>query len=172
MFHTSMKKTTVAVVTLLLAFVGSPAFAQTTLNANDMTAGPITAPTPFDTFTVLAKADKSVVVEAMDKSRTAADGEVFNARIKLGGAGGAEFRAIQFTVAAKAEVTVYTNSSSKTDARILKVADETGAVVAELSAPADDEATSGTVKAVLPQAGTYRIFSGSGGINLYQITVK
>lgn len=161
-------------VALMLSavFAAAPLTAESLLNANDLAPGAITAPTPVDSFVLLAKADKAVNVETFDKARTADDGEVFNARIKLNGGGSTEFRAIRLTAGGKSRLTLYTNSSSKTDPRILKVVDEAGTVLAELAAPADDEVHAGMVGVDLPQAGTYYVFSASGGINLYLVSVK
>lgn len=156
---------------LLLTLGAVPAFSEAFLNANDLEVGAITAPLVVGDFEILAKADKGVNVEAFDKARTADDGEVFNSRIKLNGGGSLEFRAVKLTASA-GRLTIYTNSSSKTDARVLKLVDAAGTVVAELAAPADDEAHAGMVEVDLAQEGTYYLFSASGGINLYQVVVK
>jgi hypothetical protein len=157
---------------LFIGVAGGWVSAEATLNANDLPAGPVTAPVASDPFTLVAKADKAVTIEALDVARTAADGEVFNARIKLNGGGSADFRAVKVVVTAASKLTVYTNSGSKTEGRILKVVDETGATVAELAAPVDDNANAGKLEASLPKAGTYFLYSGSGGINLYQVRIK
>lgn len=164
MFRTKTLVTLVALMTALAA----PLVAETTLNANDLPVGTLTAPTAFEGFELLARADKSVVVEAVDEGRTATDGEVFNARIKLGGAGGPEFRAVRFTTAA-AQLVVYCNSSSKADARTIRVADQEGTVVADLVAPTDG--VPGLVTCDLP-GGTYLVYSTSGGVNLYQVSLR
>lgn len=157
---------------LFLGVMGGWAAAEATLNANDLPAGPVTAPLASEPFTLVAKPDKAVNVEALDVARTAADGEVFNARIKLNGGGSADYRAVKVVVTAAAKLTVYANSGSKTEGRILKVVDDAGAVVAELAAPVDDNANAGKLEASLPKAGTYLIYSASGGINLYQVRTK
>jgi hypothetical protein len=148
------------------------AFAEVSLNANDLAAAQLVAVTAFDSFTVYAKADKGVTIEAMEAARTAADGEVFNARIKLNGGGAIDYRSIHFTVKGKAEVTIYLSSSSKTDARILKLVDAAGAVLAELTAPPDDGTAAGIAKITVEKAGEYAIFSAGSGINIYQLLVK
>ena len=109
----------------------------------------------------------------MSAPRVAADGEIFNNRIKLNGSGTADYRSIHFTAAGATEVVIYANSSSKTDARTLvlaKLAD--GAVIAELVAPPDDEKSAGFANAVLPGAGKYVLYSKNSGINIYQIFIK
>lgn len=150
----------------------SGAFAEEALNANDLQATQLTAATRYEGFTIHARSDKGVTIEAIDVARTAADGEVFNARIKLNGGGAADYRSIHFATKAKADVTIYLASSSKTDARVLKVIDAAGTVVAELAAPPDDGKAAGIAKLTVPKDGEYAIFSANSGINIYQIVVK
>ena len=147
-------------------------FAQDFLSANDLKPAKITVPTEFEGFRILAKSDKDVTVEAIDPVRTAADGEVFNVRIKLNGSGAADYRAIGFTAKEKAKIVVYLNSSSKTDARVLKLTGSGGAVIAELSAPPDDGVKAGIATFEIPVAGDYLIFSAGSGINVYQILIE
>ncbi|HWR11545.1 MAG TPA: hypothetical protein VN445_06980 [Rectinemataceae bacterium] len=147
--------------------------AQEFFTANDLAAVQITATTKFGAFAIYARSDKGVTVEAMSAPRVAADGEVFNNRIKLNGGGAMDYRSIHFTTGGNAEVAFYANSSSKTDARTLvlvNVAD--GAVIAELVAPADDEKNAGIATAAVPRAGEYALYSKSSGINIYQIVIK
>jgi hypothetical protein len=159
-----------AAVALALVLTASLA-AEASLSANDLTPGAVTTAQAWDGFTVLATPEKGVTVEAVDKPRTAPDGEVFNLRIKLNGGGSAEFRAIRFVTSGPAKVSVYANSSSKTDARLLKLVGQDGGV-AELPAPPDDEAHAGLLEASVAAAGTYWLYSASGGINLYAVEVR
>jgi hypothetical protein len=158
---------------LVSCFIGPiGAFAEVSLSANDLQAAQLTAVTTFDAFTIFAKSDKGVTIEAMEAARTAADGEVFNARIKLNGGGAADYRSIHFTVKGKADVTIYLSSSSKTDARILKLTDAAGTVLADLTAPPDDGTVAGIAKYTVPKEGEYVIFSAGSGINIYHLIVK
>jgi len=147
--------------------------AEEFFTANDLVPAQITTTKAFGSFAIFARSDKGVTIEAMSAPRVAADGEVFNNRIKLNGGGAAEYRSIHFTAAGETEVVIYTNSSSKTDSRTLvlaKLAD--GAVIAELVAPPDDEKNAGMARAALPGAGEYVLYSKSSGINIYQIFIK
>ena len=148
--------------------------AEDYLNANDLEPVSVTAKTQIDgIFSIYANADKNVTVEVLpDAERTAADGEVFNNRIKLNGSGSVGYRSIHFITSGAADITVYTNSSSKTDARVLAVTRVSdGKVVAELKAPADgSEAGIATCK--IPSAGEYAVFSKGSGINIYQIIIE
>lgn len=168
------RRTAVALVALIASFIIGPpgAFAEDILNANDLTAAQITAATQCEAFTICARSDKGVTIEAIDVARTADDGEVFNARIKLNGGGALDYRSIRFTTRGQVELIVYLNSSSKTDARVLKVVDGTGAVLAELAAPPDVGGVAGMATFNIPKEGEYAVFSANSGINIYQIVVR
>jgi len=168
------RKSWIRVLTVMLAalFATAPLTAEAVLSANDLQAAAITESKTIEGFTILATAAKGVTVEAVEKPRTAADGEIFNLRIKLNGSGAADFRAIKFTAAAGAKLVIYLSSSSKTDARTLKLLDASGASIADLIAPPDDEVNAGMVSAEIKAAGECLLYSSSGGINIYQIVVK
>jgi len=154
-------------------FAAAAAGAEEFFTANDLAAAQITATKTFGAFSIYARSDKGVTIEAMSAPRVAADGEVFNNRIKLNGGGGADYRSIRFSAAGALEVVVYASSSSKTDARTLalvRISD--GTVVAELVAPPDDDKNAGIAKATLPGAGEYALFSKNSGINIYQILIR
>lgn len=147
--------------------------AQEVFSANDLDPANLVETKTWGNFKIAARSDKNVTIEAMDVPREAPDKELFNNRIKLNGAGAAEYRAVVLTVKQKGEVVVYCNSSSKTDARILLLVDlSSGQTVAELSAEPDTGTKAGLVKASLPAAGTYALYSKSGGINIYQIVIR
>jgi hypothetical protein len=168
------RQTAVILMVLIASFIIGPfgAFAEDVLSANDLAAAQVAAVTKFDAFTVYARSDKGVTIEAMEAARTAADGEVFNGRIKLNGGGAIDYRSIHFTAKGKAEVTIYLSSSSKTDARVLKLIDAAGTVLAELTAPPDDGTGAGMATFTVPKEGEYVVFSANSGINIYQLVVK
>ena len=154
-------------------FAVSALGAEEFFTANDLAAAQIVANKAFGSFVIFARSDKGVTIEAMSTPRVAADGEVFNNRVKLNGGGAADYRSIHFTAAGAAEVVIYANSSSKTDARPLVVAKAAdGTVIAELVATPDDEKNAGMATATLPGAGEYVVFSKSSGINIYMIFIK
>lgn len=163
------RKTLFAVLALAACLSG--AAAQSYLAVNDLEAGALKASVSVEGFTLIATEAKGLTVEALDISRNAEDGEVFNARLKLNGSGSMEFRAVKFTAAAKGTLTVYLNSSSKTDARVLKLVDAAGTVVSEIAAPPDVEGGAGMATAEIPAAGEYFLFSAGSGINLYAVAV-
>lgn len=162
-------------ISLAAAFVlfgAAGAAAEESLSANDLQPAKLTAPAVFDGFTVAATAEKAVTIDAVSPALTAPDGEVFNFRIKLGGSGKAEYRSIRFPAKAGAEIAVYLNSSSKTDARILKAVDGAGTALAELTAPPDTGAEAGYATFKAASGGEVLLFSTDGGINIYAIVVR
>ncbi len=159
-------------VLIVFSALGIGVSAEEFISANDLPASAVIAETDFDGFTIMARSDKGVTIEEIDVAREAADGEVFNARIKLNGSGSAEFRAIRFKTDGAAKVTVYLNSSSKTDTRTLKVVGLDGAAIAELAAPPDDGTIAGIASFEVKAAGVYTLFSIGSGINIYQIIVE
>ncbi|MDY4611186.1 MAG: hypothetical protein SPD11_11305 [Sphaerochaetaceae bacterium] len=148
-----------------------PVFAGGFLSANDLAADKLATSKTFDGFTVKATADKGVTIETVDEVREAEDGEIFNVRIKLNGSGKADYRSVQFDGKQGETLTVYLNSGSKTDARVLIVAKADGSVVSNLTAP-PDSGVAGIASCKLPTTGTYVMYSKSSGINLYQIIVE
>ncbi|PKL13879.1 MAG: hypothetical protein CVV52_04160 [Spirochaetae bacterium HGW-Spirochaetae-8] len=151
---------------------GAPLFAEEYISANDLDAATITSMVDIDGFKIYAASDKNVTVEMIEVARIASDGEVFNARIKLNGSGKIEYRSIHFITKGKAELTVYLNSSSKTDARVLVLCALDGTVIESLTAPPDTGTEAGIAKASIPAAGEYVLYSKGSGINIYQLIVE
>lgn len=161
-----MKKT-IALLFVLCAVL-APVMADAFISANDLDPAKLSAAAEYDGVYVYATADKGVTIETIDETREAEDGEVFNARIKLNGSGKASYRSIGFNAAAGETLTVYLNSSSKSDARSLIVAKADGTTVATLTAT-PDTGTAGMASVKLPSAGDYLVYSKSGGINVYML---
>ena len=169
-----MKKNPVIMLFVLLAAF---CFAQESwLSANDLEAASLTSAKEIDGFTILATAEKGVKIEAMDDGREAEDGEIFTMRIKLNGSGALTYRAVSFKGKKGQKVIVYLNSSSKTDARVLQLADKDGTIIASITAPVDSDPAApqpaGMGEAVLPSDGEFFLYSKSSGINLYQIIIE
>ena len=140
------------------------------ITANDLEDAALTTTVEYDGVELIATSEKGITIENLgDDTREAEDGEIFNARIKLNGGGNLTSRAIKFTSDTdNAELVVYLNSSSKTDARTLIVANEAGEEIATLTAPADN-GIAGFATCTLPEAGEYYIYSKSSGINIYML---
>jgi pectate disaccharide-lyase len=169
-----MKKSTTLFMALVfgLSVCAVSVFAKDILDANTLKAEQVTSQNKAGSFTIIGTADKGVTVEVMDKTRKAKDGSVFKSRIKLNGAGDANSRSISFSVKAKAKVTVYLNSGSKTEERTLLVSDKSGNIAGEIAAPAEDDANSGVGIVEITAAGEYFIYSKKSGINIYKIVIE
>lgn len=154
---------------LLLSAVCAEEF----VSANDLAPADLSAPLKIDdTFTITASADKGTSIQKCDPA-TASDGEIFNQRIKLGGTGNDSYRSIVFKAAANAKVTVYLKSSSKTDARILRVVSMAdGSEIGTVTAIPDDLKTAGMGTVTIPAAGIYYLTSKSGGIYVFAVSVE
>ena len=162
----------VLVLSLVLVCSMSAVFAEQFISVNDLEAMAVTAKTEYDGFIFNAIDGKAINIEMIDQPRTAEDGEIFNGRIKLNGSGNLEYRSIHFSVKAKAKLTVYLNSSSKTDARILALVSTDGTEIATMTAPPDTGTVAGIAVVEIPAPGSYAIFSKGSGINIYQIIIE
>ena len=164
-----MKK---AVIILLVAFFAlSTVFSTAYISVNDLDAEKVTETKDFDGVVFVATPDKHMTIEMLDDGREAEDGEVFNGRIKLEGSGKSTQRAIKFDAVKGEVLKVYLNSSSKTEARTLVVADSTGAQIGAITAPVDGgEVGIGTFE--IPSDGSFFIWSKKSGINIYMIIVE
>lgn len=156
-------------VAAILAFMAFGAFAEGYVSANDLDAGTIeSAKSLDDGFKILASAEKAVAIDKAGDGKTNADGEKFNQRINLKGAGSTSVRSVSFPVKAGETIVVDTETSSKTDSRTLVVVDADGNTVLSIAA-APGKVARGKVKAT--KAGTYYAYSSKGGMYIYQIDV-
>lgn len=164
-----MKK---AVIILLVAFFAlSTVFSTAYISVNDLDAEKVTETKDFDGVVFIATPDKHMTIEMLDDGREAEDGEVFNGRIKLEGSGKSTQRAIKFDAVKGEVLKVYLNSSSKTEARTLVVADSTGTQIGAITAPVDGgEVGIGTFE--IPSDGSFFLWSKKSGINIYMIIVE
>lgn len=164
-----MKK---AVIILLVAFFAlSTVFSTAYISVNDLDAEKVTETKDYDGVVFVATPDKHMTIEMLDDGREAEDGEVFNGRIKLEGSGKSTQRAIKFDAVKGEVLKVYLNSSSKTEARTLVVADSTGAQIGAITAPVDGgEVGIGTFE--IPSDGSFFLWSKKSGINIYMIIVE
>ena len=164
-----MKK---AVIILLVAFFAlSTVFSTAFISVNDLEAEKVTETKDYDGVILIATPDKYMTIEMLDDGREAGDGEVFNGRIKLEGSGKSSQRAIKFEALKGEVLKVYLNSSSKTEARTLVIADMAGAQVGAIIAPVDGEEVGiGTFE--IPSDGTFYLWSKKSGINIYMLIVE
>lgn len=167
-----MKRTMLSLLSMILWGI-SCIQAQDIFSANDLDPANVTETKTFGAFNIAARNDKNVTIEVLDVPREAPDGEIFNNRIKLNGSGSADYRSLSFSIDQKRDLIIYCNSSSKTDARILVLYDvKNGKTIAEFNADPDNGTKAAVITTSLSSAGTYALYSKSGGINIYQIMLK
>ena len=163
-----MKKAIFA--TALFSLLSFGAIAEGYVNANDLDQGTLSSAKSLeDGFKILATAEKAVNIDKAGDGKQNADGEKFNQRINLKGAGNTNQRSVSFPVKAGETIVIDCETSSKTDTRTLLVVDQDGNSVLSIAA-APGEVARGKVKA--SKAGTYYAYSKSGGMYIYQIDVK
>lgn len=164
-----MKKI-LAVLSAALLF-GASAFAEGYISANDLTKGTIIDNDMAceDGFVIHGDPEKFVLI---DGGETVSYGEdTFTQRINLKGSGkAAGVRSVSFPAKKGEKITVYTHSSSKTEARTLVIANEAGEQVAAIPGNVYTDAVSvETITA--PADGTYYAFSKKSGMYIYQIII-
>lgn len=166
-----MKKIVTFIATCMM--LGTFAFAEGYINANDLEAGEITdVKEEEDGFVLNATPEKNLTVEKKPVHKSPA-GEEYVQAIKLNGSGKAGYRSISFPAKAGETIVVHGNSGSKTDVRPLLLVNEAGEILAEMPMSVDGQA--GTVasegKFKVKADGTYTVYSKKSGINIYYIGV-
>ena len=164
-----MKKTILVIMTLIL--LSSALYAAVFICANDLEEEKLTETKEIDGFTFIATPDKHMTIEYLSDGRESEDGEVFNGRIKLEGSGKVSQRAISFKASKGEILTVWSNSSSKTEARTIVIADASGNQVGAITAPQDGSGI-GISEFEIPQDGIYYLWSKKSGINIYSIVCE
>lgn len=137
-----------------------------TANAGDLGAATYTSALKAGKFVITADATNTVAVDANNKS---IDGYNFTQRIKLSGAGTADYRSIKFDAASAGNVVVYAASSNGTDARVMQLVSENGDVITTVDVPGSTATPIAKYTMAVPSAGTYYVASVSGGLNVYLI---
>lgn len=141
-----------------------------TFNASEIAAGDITELTTFGYFSVSANADNKVTVDS--NSKTGDNGMEFTQRLKFGGGGSLEYRNMFFTTKGAATITVQALSSSSSADRPLLLMGTDGVEISR--GTAYGTVVDGAIKSItyeVTEAGTYYLWSESGGINIYYIEV-
>ena len=134
-----------------------------TINASDLTVGTISSETVLGQFKLIASATAPFTVDANAKS---VDGFEFTKRLKTGGSGAVDKRAISFTTTGAGNVIFYAMSGSNTAARAVNLLNASGTVVGTATV-SGTELVKSTI--AIPEAGTYYLVSGNSGINFYLI---
>ncbi|WP_191013423.1 PPC domain-containing protein [Treponema zioleckii] len=169
-----MKKIIATLTAMFAAFaMGTFAFAETYINANDLESQTLTSNLECeDGFVILATPEKNMEISKQSSDcPNEVNGEVFTKRIKIGGAGKVDYRSISFNVKAGQKITVYSKSTSKTDARLVALLAADGSEVGTSEAGIyGDKISVGEFTA--PADGTYYVTSKKSGIYVYSIIVK
>ncbi len=138
------------------------------LDLTDVATGEYTTNVAVGDFTILAESGKQIAIDSV--SVTSDNGEVYTKALNLKGNGNTSRRAIQFTLAVADEINVYALSGSDSAVRTLNVVDANGTSVATIDAAVKGDFVSAATVSL--EAGTYTIYSKSGGINIYDIVTK
>ena len=154
-----------------MALVISGVFATAFISVNDLEPEKVVETKEYEGVVFIATPDKHMTIESLDDGREAEDGEVFNGRIKLEGSGKVSQRAISFKASKGEILTVWSNSSSKTEARTIVIADASGNQVGAITAPQDGSGI-GISEFEIPQDGIYYLWSKKSGINIYSIVCE
>ncbi|MBO4623112.1 MAG: DUF5011 domain-containing protein [Bacilli bacterium] len=143
-------------------------YTKHSLNVSGMQAATLEEDTQFaDFFTVLATADKTVVVEANSKN---AGSLSFTKRMKLGGKSAPTARAIKFTTkSSSVKVTVYVYSSNS-ETRTLHIFDADKNVITSKQVYGSGELT--ILEYVITTPGTYFIGGMDAAVNIYDVVVE
>lgn len=122
------------------------------------------ADTNVGNFTIIPGSGVTLSVDANSKT---ANGGASTHRLKLGGTGGVDKRAVKFTTAeANTKVYVWALSTGSSE-RTLNVLDANGNVVGTIVAPTSSTTVIPGGSVDLPTAGTYYVCSAGSGINIY-----
>lgn len=166
-----MKKLIALLLVLLVAF--SLAAEEKSLLANDLEPAQLVSTLEIDGFKILGTSSKPIDIQEMDE-RTAPDGEIFNIRIKLNGTGKKDLLAVGFTAKKGQKVTIYLNSSSKTDERVLNLytPNDVTPILTLPAPPATSDMTVGMGTLTIPYDGEFLVGSAKSGIYIYGIIIE
>src|SRR5699024_4814901 len=140
-----------------------------TFSADDLDIGDYTEDVTVGGVRIAATAAKPVSVDA--NAKTSATGLEFSQRLKLGGAGDADFRSVHFATDGEATLTVYALSSSSSSDRSLELHSADDGLVDTLPAYGDPGPAIPAATTTIPSAGEYFLISPSSGVNIYYLTV-
>ncbi|MGN0480010.1 MAG: hypothetical protein ACI4EV_00405, partial [Lachnospiraceae bacterium] len=163
----------VIVLTMVAIFSGNVKIAaaeeEMVLNAGSISTGDYTSPFEVGDFTIHADSTNPVSVDAKGK---AFNNVTYKNRLKTGGAGGKDYRSISFEVtkASSVEVICVSSNSSQTRTMDFSILKDDGTLSVVKTASVGTSLA--LYKFDAAEAGTYYLYSESGGINFQCITVK
>lgn len=137
-----------------------------TLVFNTLTQGKLTSNLDVSSmFKIKATSDKYVTI---DSSNATVDGISYTTRLRLEGAGNPSYRSIELNIDNAATIKVVALSNSTSNDRPLVLLDSIGKTIASYVSPKQQAEV---LTYEVDTGGTYYIASGTGGINIYSITV-
>ncbi|MBQ4061099.1 MAG: hypothetical protein IJD46_03645 [Bacilli bacterium] len=147
------------------------------LNVGELPAQTFAETTTFGAFTVTANAENTVVIDSNTKTY---NDVIYTARLKLGGAGAADYRSVIISTTGAARVTILalsSNSSTDREAVFRSVADdsqigETSIVSGDYGKADNGKGLTGAFTYIVEGAGDYYFASLEGGINIYAIIIE
>lgn len=168
-----MKKL-ISILAAIAAAMTINVFAEKYVSANDLELGTLTSNKALeDDFTIKATEEKPVEIskQSADAPNSIATGEVFTQRIKIGGAGNADYRNVSFPAKAGQKVTVYSKSGSKTEDRVVALCSEDGTELGTTVAPAyPGEIAAGVFS--ISADGNYYLTSKKSTVYIYEIVIE
>ena len=147
------------------------------LNVGELPAQTFAETAVFGAFTVTANAENTVVIDSNTKTY---NDVIYTARLKLGGAGAADYRSVIISTTGAARVTILalsSNSSTDREAVFRSVADdsqigETSIVYGDYGKADNGKGLTGAFTYIVEGAGDYYFASLEGGINIYAIIIE
>ena len=147
------------------------------LNVGELPAQTFAETTTFGAFTVTANAENTVVIDSNTKTY---NDVIYTARLKLGGAGAADYRSVIISTTGAARVTILalsSNPSTDREAVFRSVADdsqigETSIVSGDYGKADNGKGLTGAFTYIVEGAGDYYFASLEGGINIYAIIIE
>ena len=166
-----MKK--LALLLVIFMVMGAVFAESASLSANDLEVETLTTLKEVDGFKLYGTESKAIDIQEIEE-RTAPDGEIFNNRIKLNGTGKTDQLCIGFSAKKGQKVTVYLNSSSKTDERVLNLYTPASkdALASIPAPPATADNTTGMGTFIIPFDGDFLIGSANKGVYVYAIVIE
>ncbi len=172
---TSMALTAVLVLSAMLFITGAdvkaeetPAYADFEMNVSELAAGTYSENIEKNGITILASAGSTVTI---DKSSKKVNNVSYTLRLKTGGTGTPDGKSVKFTTQAATTVSIVASSSSGNASRVMGVGTLVDGAFVDVTT-VNIGTSAALTKVNLPEAGTYYLYSKSGGINFYDIAVS
>ncbi len=140
------------------------------MNVSDIEAATYSESFTYNGFTVNATSALTVTVDASNKSL---GNNEYTKRLKTGGTGSAEAKSVKFTTTEATTLVMHAMASSTSATRTVGVAtyDSSSKELKDVKTLSVGGSALSEYTVSLPDAGTYYIYSQSGGLNIYYLEV-